>query len=293
MIDTAPFGHTGHESSRLVFGAAALWDATQEEADSVLARVRAAGVNHIDVAASYGDAELRLAPWLVAHRNEVFLATKTGERSYDGAYAQIRKSLERMRVDCVDLIQLHNLVDPDEHERALGPGGALQAAVEAREEGLVRFIGVTGHGSRVARMHLASLERFAFDSVLLPYSRPMQAQPAYAEDFEALLALCEQRGVAVQTIKAVARRRWQEGAERTHGTWYEPLTDPDAIERAMHWALARPGIFVNSAGDRQLLDSILAAASSFGSAPDEALLTADAERLDIQPLFLPGFRAPA
>jgi aryl-alcohol dehydrogenase-like predicted oxidoreductase len=170
VIATAPFGSTGHESTRTIFGAAALGSVTQEVADRTLDLLVERGVNHIDTAASYGDSELRLAPWLARNRDSVFLATKTGERSRKDAREEIRRSLDRLGVDRVDLIQLHNLVDVIEWETALREGGALEAAVEARDEGLVRFIGVTGHGLTVPAMHRRSLERFAFDSVLLPYS---------------------------------------------------------------------------------------------------------------------------
>ena len=168
------------------------------------------GINHIDTAASYGEAELRLGPWMERHRERFFLATKTGERTYEAARDQIRRSLERLRVPQVDLIQLHNLAQPEEWDVAMGPDGALRACVEAREAGLVRFIGVTGHGTGIARMHRRSLERFDFDSVLLPFNYPMMQNPQYAADFEALLALCQERNVAVQTIKAITRAPWEE-----------------------------------------------------------------------------------
>ena len=180
MIAKAPFGATGHDSSRVIFGAAALGDVTQREADDALPLLFEHGVNHIDTAASYGDAELRLAPWLREHRKAFFLATKTGERAYAPAREEIRRSLERMGVEQVDLIQLHCLVHPDEWELALGEEGALRAAIEARDEGLVRFIGVTGHGLTVAAMHRRSLERFPFDSVLFPYSHVITRDEAYA-----------------------------------------------------------------------------------------------------------------
>jgi aryl-alcohol dehydrogenase-like predicted oxidoreductase len=283
MIPTLPFGRTGHESTRLVFGAAALHSATQEQADRALERLLEAGVNHIDVAASYGDAELRVGPWMARHRDDFFVATKTGERAYGAARDQIRRSLERLRVDRIDLIQLHNLVKPEEWEVALGDDGALRAAVEARDEGLVRFIGVTGHGTRVADMHRRSLERFPFDSVLLPYNHAMMQSPEYAREFESLLAVCEERGVAAQTIKSVARRRWTEDATPTHTTWYEPLCDPGDVHRAVHWALARPGIFVNSASDLGLLDLMIEAADCFEAPPGETEMRAACARLAAEP----------
>jgi aryl-alcohol dehydrogenase-like predicted oxidoreductase len=288
-IERIPFGRTGHASSRIIFGAAALSRASQQDADRALELLLAAGVNHIDVAASYGDAELWIGPWMERHRADFFLATKTGERSYSAAREGIQRSLERLRVEQIDLIQLHGLVRPDEWEQAFGPEGALRAALEAREAGEVRFIGVTGHGTRVAGMHRRSLERFPFDSVLLPYNFAMMGQPEYAVDFEALVGICAEREVAVQTIKSLARRRWVEGAEPTHSTWYEPLTDPAEVEVAIHWALSRPGIFVNSASDVGLLEHILAAANSFSEKPRAEEMNTG--QLGLQPLFVRGYSA--
>jgi aryl-alcohol dehydrogenase-like predicted oxidoreductase len=287
MLATLPFGRTGHESTRILFGAAALATIPQEQADAALPLLLEAGVNHRDTAASYGEAELRMAPWLARHRARFFLATKTGERTYAGARDQIARSFDRMGVDRIDLLQLHNLVKEDEWELALGPDGALRAAVEARDAGRVRFIGVTGHGTRVAAMHLRSLARFDFDSVLLPMSRTALRDAEYARDFERLLALCAERNVAVQTIKAIARRRWPDGSTPTHTTWYEPLTDPDEIERAVHWALARPGVFVNTASDVRLLAPILRAAASF----DAGRHHATPEPAGTEPLFVRGYAA--
>jgi aryl-alcohol dehydrogenase-like predicted oxidoreductase len=289
MLPTLPFGRTGHHSTRILFGAAALARASQEEADRGLAVLLEAGVNHIDTAASYGDAELRIGPWMREHRRRFFLATKTGERSYDGARLEIRRSLERLRVDQLDLLQLHNLVKEEEWEQALGSDGALRAAIEAREEGLVRFLGVTGHGTRVARMHLRSLERFAFDSVLLPYNFSMLQDAEYAREFEALLSVCRKRGVAVQTIKSIARRRWEEGATPRTTTWYEPLENQEEINRAVHFALSKPGVFVNTASDLALLPRMIEATRRYQHAPSEAALRADAERLAITPLFVRGY----
>ena len=288
MIPRIPFGRTGHSSTRILFGAAALFRVDQAAADRVLEDLLEAGINHIDVAASYGDAELRVGPWMREHRGDFFLATKTGERGYAGARDQIRRSLERLQVDQVDLIQLHNLTDEAGWQEAFSDDGALRACVEARDEGLVRFIGVTGHGTRVARMHLRSLERFDFASVLLPYNFAMMAEPDYAASFEELLALCAQREVAVQTIKAVARRRWQEGEKRTTTTWYHAFEAPEDVERAVHWALARPGVFVNTASDPTLLRHTLAAAGRFRGAPGDDEMRAANARLDVEPLFVHG-----
>ena len=212
----------------------------QDKADGVLEVLLEYGINHIDTAASYGESELRIGPWMREHRKRFFLATKTGDRTYQGARDSLHRSLERLRVDQVDLIQMHNLVAENEWATALGAGGALEALVEARTQGLVRFIGVTGHGSQVAAMHRRSLERFPFDSVLFPYNFTMLNIDQYAADAEALLKVCRERNVATQTIKSVARRRWQNGDGRKF-SWYEPLRDRDAIRRGVHFVLSRPG----------------------------------------------------
>jgi aryl-alcohol dehydrogenase-like predicted oxidoreductase len=285
MIPKATFGRTGHQSTRTIFGAAALGDVTQAQADRTMELLLRYGVNHIDTAASYGDSEPRLGPWLERQQADFFLATKTGERTYQAAYDQIRRSLERLRVDRVDLIQLHNLVDPKEWETALGPGGALEAAVRAREEGLVRFIGVTGHGTTVAAMHRRSLERFDFDSVLLPYNYPMMQNRQYAADFEALVALSQERGVAVQTIKAITRAPWGD-RPHTAATWYEPLRDPAAIDLAVHWVLGRPGLFLNTVGDIDVLPLVLDAAERFRERPSEEAMEELEKQQVMEPLFV-------
>jgi aryl-alcohol dehydrogenase-like predicted oxidoreductase len=284
VIAKAPFGSTGHESSRVIFGAAALSDVSQAEADKTFELLLEHGINHIDTAASYGDSELRVAPWLERHPDAFFLATKTGERNYQEARDEIRRSLDRLGVDHVDLIQLHNLVDVIEWEFALRDGGALQAAVEAREEGLVRFIGITGHGLSVPAMHRRSLERFAFDSVLLPYNFRQLQDARYREELEALAAVCAERGVAVQTIKSIALAPWDGRAQTAH-TWYEPLTDAGEIELAVHWVLGREGVFLNSVGDVNLLQHVLDAAERFEQRPDAAAMQALVERRSLEPLF--------
>lgn len=285
MIETTPFGATGHRSTRVIFGAAALGDVSQTEADDALGLLLEHGINHIDSAASYGDSELRLAPWFREHRDRFFLATKTGERSYGAAREEIRRSLDRMQVDQVDLIQLHCLVHPAEWELALGEEGALRAAVEAREEGLVRFIGVTGHGLTVAEMHRRSLERFPFDSVLLPYSHVIMQDAPYAADVEPLLATCRERNVAVQTIKGIARGPWG-SKEPSAATWYEPLVEQAQIDLAVHWVLGEPGIFLNSPGDLDLLPRVLDAAERFALRPAETEMAELASEQRLSSLFV-------
>jgi len=284
MVARAPFGSTGHESSRTIFGAAALGSVSQAQADEALETLLEFDVNHIDTAASYGDSELRLAPWLARHRERFFLATKTGRRDRAGAREEIRLSLDRLGVDSVDLLQLHNLVDVIEWEAALGEGGALEAAVEARDEGLVRFIGVTGHGLSAARMHRRSLERFPFDSVLLPYSAIQIRDAAYSADFDELAAVCEQRRIAMQTIKAISLAPWN-GRTPTASTWYEPLREQSDIDLAVHWVLGRPGIFLNTAGDLALLPKVLDAAARFEDRPSDGEIDDLVSRRSLVALF--------
>ena len=285
MIATAPFGSTGHDSTRTIFGAAALGDVSRAAAEATLELLLEHGVNHIDTAASYGDSELRVASWLARHPGTFFVGTKTGQREYRGAKEEIHRSLERLGVDRLDLIQLHNLVDVIEWETALRDGGALEAAIEARDEGLVRFIGVTGHGLSVPAMHRRSLERFPFDSVLLPYNDVQMRDVRYAAEFEALAATCAERGVALQTIKSIALAPWN-GRPQTSQTWYEPLTEPDEIELAVHWAMARPGAFINTVGDTSLVPHVLAAAARFEVAPVAGAIDALVERRALAPLFV-------
>lgn len=285
MIEKIPFGRTGHNSTRTLFGAAAMGRVTQAEADATLDVLLKYGVNHIDTAASYGDAELRIGPWMPRHRDKFFLATKTEKRTYKEAKEELHRSLERMRVDSVDLWQMHILVDPQEWETAMGPGGALEAFIEAREQGLVRFLGVTGHGITVAKMHMRSLERFDFDSVLLPYNYPMMQNAEYAADLEALYKVCREKNVAFQTIKGICRRPWGD-KKPTRACWYEPFEDQADIDRAVHYVLARPGAFINTVGDIYLLPRVLDAAGRFESAPAEADLQAAVKRLEMEPLFV-------
>ncbi len=285
MIERQPFGPTGHQSSRVIFGGAALGRADQETADRILELLLRYGINHLDTAADYGDSELRIAPWLVGRRSQFFLATKTSQRSGDGARAGLERSLQRLGVDSVDLIQLHNLVEPDEWEQAHGPGGALEALVLARDEGLVRHIGVTGHGLRIPAMHLRALERYDYASVLFPYNFSLLSEPGYRSDIENLIEVAGERGVALQTIKAIARRRWPADGPRPRRSWYQPLEDPDAITRAVHYVLGRPGLFLLTTSDYERLPAVLEAASGPGPVPGDEEMEADSRRLDVAALF--------
>jgi aryl-alcohol dehydrogenase-like predicted oxidoreductase len=284
IIQQQPFGRTGHTSTRAILGAAAFWEVTQEEADRALELAFQYGVNHIDTAPSYGESEQRIGSWIRRHGKSFFLATKTLERTAAKARQELHRSLERLAVTQVDLWQLHNLVDPQEWAVALAPGGALEAAIAAREEGLVRFIGVTGHGLNVARRHLQSLERFDFDAVLLPFSYMLAQNAQYLADFKELLAVCQRRNVAVQTIKAIVRAPW-DNHPRTHATWYEPLAEQAEIDLAVHWVLGHPDLFLITAGDTNLLPKVLEAASRFQSQPSEEAMQAQMSRLGMRALF--------
>jgi aryl-alcohol dehydrogenase-like predicted oxidoreductase len=285
MIPRKPFGRTGHESSRVIFGAAALSDVSQADADRTIDAVIAAGINHFDTAASYGDSEVRLGPWVKHHRNEIFLASKTGIRTASEAYEEIQRSLERLQTDHLDLIQLHNLVDNDEWEVATGAGGSLEAAIRARDEGLVKFIGVTGHGVEVAAQHSKSLLRFDFDSVLLPYSYVMMQNPQYAADFADLYDTCQQRNVAMQTIKAVTRRPWGEQKPDT-STWYDPLRDREGLGLAINWVLGDGNVFLNTLGDINILPTVLDLAQDLIGRPDNDQMDALVAKYEMEPLFV-------
>ncbi|MBN1993781.1 MAG: aldo/keto reductase [Anaerolineae bacterium] len=286
MIEKLPFGRTGHHSTCTLFGAAALWSCTQAEADQTLDVLLEYGVNHIDTAASYGEAELRIGPWMKRHRKDFFLATKTEQRTYQKAKEELQRSLDRLQTDHVDLWQIHAITEPEPLETALGPGGALEAFIEAREQGLVRFFGVTGHGTQIAKLHQRSLERFDFDSVLLPYNYLMMQNPQYAADFEALYKICREKKVAVQAIKSIARGPWGDKA-KTRTCWYEPFEAQADIDRAVNYVLSRPGIFLNTVGDIGLLPKVLDAASRFQQTrPTDQEMQKMVEATAAAPLFV-------
>ena len=290
MIPTHPFGNTGHQSSRIIFGAAALGGMRQEKADSTIDMVRKAGINHFDTAASYGQSELRLRDFLQDHRQDVFIASKTGDRDGDMARRSIEQSLERMKIDHLDLIQFHNLAQDADWNTVMAAGGALEAAKQAQKEGLVKFIGITGHGTRIAEMHLKSLAEYDFASVLLPYYHLMMQEDQYKSEFEALYKLCADKGVAIQTIKAIAKRRWREDDASPKFSWYEPYRDEGIIERAVHFVLRREHLFLNSTSDASLLPRIFSAAESFNEGVAENLddLVAEDNSNEGESLFVRG-----
>jgi aryl-alcohol dehydrogenase-like predicted oxidoreductase len=285
MIPKQAFGRTGHLSTRVLFGGVALANVTQAEADQTLDLLLENGINHIDTAASYGDAELRIGPWMKKHRNDFFLATKTENRTYQEAKDELHRSLERLQVDSIDLWQMHLLADEEGWQTAMGPGGALEAFIEAREQGLTRFLGVTGHGLQVSDFHKRSLKRFDFDSVLLPYNPLLMRNPQYAAGFNDLVAYCQQNEIAVQTIKSLASRIWREGEKKTRSPWYKPLEDQTQIDATVHWVLSRPGIFLNSVGDIHLLPKVLDAAQRFDDQMEQADLDYAVSKIETEPIF--------
>ncbi len=286
MIPTIPFGSTGHLSTRTLFGAAALGNVTQQQADDTLATLLDYGVNHIDTAASYGEAELRIAPWMPDHRDDFFLATKTDKRSYEESKAQIDNSLQRLSVSHVDLMQLHSLGDEADWDKVFADDGAFKAVIEAKDAGKTRFVGITGHGVHIARLHLRALEIYPFDAVLLPLNYPMSLNEDYMSDFDELRAVCRERGIAMQTIKAVTRRPWGE-QERSAATWYQPLEQQDAIDNAVNWVLGNyPEVFLNTVGDIHVLPRVLDAASRFAEATSDEAMAEMFEQREMAPLFV-------
>jgi aryl-alcohol dehydrogenase-like predicted oxidoreductase len=263
------FGRTRHLSSRIIFGAYALSEATQAEADHVLELLLEYGINHIDTAQMYGNSEQLIGSWMKKHRDDFFIATKTRKRKYSGALADLQQSLKDLCIDRLDLWQMHGLTGSVGWETAMGPDGTLEAFKEARQLGLVRFLGVTGHGIKAPGMHTRSLERFVFDSVQVPYNYPLLQKPLYSADYERLISFCRERHVAIQTIKSIARAPWNNHQKTYHTYFYEPLESREAIDLAVHWVLGDPETFLISAGDMKLLPRVLDAASRYKERPSE------------------------
>lgn len=253
-------GRLGHQSSVLIYGAAALAEVDQDTADASVQLALDAGINHLDVAASYGDAELRLGPWMPTIRERVFLATKTGLRDRDEAWAQLNRSLERLQTDHLDLLQVHAVGDPEELELVTRRGGSLEAAVRARDEGLTGAIGITGHGHQAPATHLEALRRFPFDTVLTPLNYILGQDPAYLADYQALVAEIQANDAALMIIKAASRRNWPEPDGHSYGTWYEPFDDQERIGAAVAWVLSHPEVTgIATPGDVRLLPLLIEA----------------------------------
>lgn len=281
-MQTRRFGRTNHMSTLAIFGSAAFYQCDQPTADKAMEQVIAAGVNHIDVAPSYGLAEERLGPWLEQERGRFFLGCKTQERTREQAWAELHRSLKLLRVSDFDLYQLHAVNSDEELDQVTGPGGALEAAVQAREEGLTRFIGITGHGAQVPAIFIEALRRFDFDTVLFPLNPVQYANPEYRRDAEALLRLCLEREVGVMIIKSIAKGPWG-GTPKTYNTWYEPFDDFDTIQQTVRFALSQEGVTgLCSAAEVALLPAYLRACEEFTpmSAADQADLIARSAALE-------------
>ena len=284
-IEKRMFGNTGHKSSAVIFGAAALWNETQDAADRILDLILEYGINHIDVAPRYGEAELRVGSWMRRYRKDFFLATKTAARSYHGAKEEIFRSLDRLKTDYIDLIQMHSLTHPDEWEQAFASEGALEALKEVRNEGLVKFIGVTGHGWTAPAMHKRSIERFDFNSILMPWNWLVAHYKNYPEDFQKTTELCIKKNIAVQTIKSIARGPWPAGVKPNYTTWYQPLEDYDSIRKSVHWVLSHKDIFLNSIGDVKILPSVLRAADTLAECPSDEDMHSMSEKFGLASIF--------
>jgi predicted aldo/keto reductase-like oxidoreductase len=267
MIARKEFGNTGHLSTRTIFGAFALSEANQKKADEIMDTVMESGINHIDTAASYGNSETRLGPWIKHYRNNFFLASKTEKRNYTEAKEELYRSLDLLQTDSLDLWQMHNLVNVKQWDEAFAPGGAIEAFIEAKNKGLVKYLGVTGHGLAAPKMHLKSIGNYNFDSVLLPYNYVIMQNKEYAADFKKLEILCKNKNIALQTIKSLAIGKLGHKTA-SHNVWYNPLTKPQDINKAVHWVLGNPNVFLNTSGDFELLKLIIDAAKNFSIKTD-------------------------
>jgi len=277
-------GRTGHMSTVAIFGAAAFQEATLAVADAAMEQVIAAGVNHIDVAPSYGLAEERLGPWLARERDRFFLGCKTQERTRERAEAELHRSLERLQVDSFDLYQLHAVTNMEELDQVTGPGGALEAVLDAREKGLTRFIGITGHGVKAPSVFLEALRRTDFDTVLFALNFVQYADAVFRRNAEELLSRCRARDVGVMIIKAIAKGPWGDRSQ-IYNTWYEPFDQPDQIQRAVRFALSQDVTGLCTAADVSILSSFLEACQLFtpmSDAKQEALI---AGAVEYEPLF--------
>ena len=283
-IETKPFGRTGHESSRLIFGGVALSNVDREESARVLELLLQYGVNHIDTAVTYGDSEKRIGEWMKEHRRDFFLATKIDARGYDDARRELETSLKDLQVDSIDLLQMHELVEDEDTDAFLGRDGALKVLQEAKEEGLASYVGVTSHGFDAPRLLRRCLNAYDFDSVLLPFSFPLSIHHEYRTDFEALRYICQEKGVVIQTMKSIQRGPWGD-QPRTRNAWYRPLEGPKDIARAVHWVMSFEDLFLTSVGDTGLLPLVLEAAATYEEAPERSEMDEMRSRLN---MTIPG-----
>jgi aryl-alcohol dehydrogenase-like predicted oxidoreductase len=261
-METRRFGRTGHMSTVAIFGAAAFGDISQADADKVMEMVIEAGVNHIDVAPSYGQAEIRIGPWMPRERKRFFLGCKTMERTKEGAWKELRESLKRLQTETFDLYQCHAITTMEELDAVTMAGGALEAFEEARREGLTQFIGITGHGVNAPQIYLEALRRFDFDSVLFPLNFVQMANPEYRQHAEELIATCKAKDVGTMVIKAITKGPWGARAH-TATTWYEPFDKREEIQQAVNFALSYDVTGLCSAGDTRVLPIMLKACKNY------------------------------
>jgi aryl-alcohol dehydrogenase-like predicted oxidoreductase len=278
------FGRTGHMSTVAIFGAAAFWEIDQPRADKVLELLLAHGVNHIDVAPSYGQAEERVGPWIKRMRERFFLGCKTTERTKEGATAEMHRSLERLQTQSFDLYQIHAITTMTELDQVTGPGGALEAIVEARDAGLTRFIGITGHGWESPSIFQEALRRFDFDSVLFPLNFVQYADPEFRRNTDELIRMCREKDVATMVIKSITRGPWGEHP-KTHNTWYQPFDDPGHIQQAVNFALSQDVSGICTAGDVTVLPLILDACEQFEPMDMEAQQKLIDSAGEFEPIF--------
>jgi aryl-alcohol dehydrogenase-like predicted oxidoreductase len=286
-MELRPLGNLGYDTSVLIYGAAMLAEVDQDTADRSIQEALDAGINHFDTAAGYGDSELRLGPWMPRIRDQIYLATKTGDRDSEAAWASINRSLERLQTDHVDLIQLHAIGDLEELDLAMAKGGAIEAAVRARDEGLATAIGITGHGHDAPDTHREALRRFDFQAVLTPWSYVLSQRAPYADSYRALAEDCRSRDVALRLIKTVARRNWTT-ADHRYTTWYEPLDQLAQVRAAVSWALAQPIVCgLATPGDVDLLGMVVAAEADRVSLSDAETQLDAAESLSSPFISMP------
>jgi aryl-alcohol dehydrogenase-like predicted oxidoreductase len=286
-MDKRLLGRTQHESSIVIFGGAALGRRTQEEADAALDLAAAAGINHLDVAASYGKAETLTGPWLAQHgrREQFFVSTKTEKRDRAGAWEEIERSLKLLHTSYTDLHQIHAVTEFEEMERALGPGGAIEAFQEARDKGMTKYLGITGHGLKVAAIFIEALQRFDFDTILFPINAVLYGNADYRRDTERLLAMAQERNVGVMAIKSVAKGPWGERAQN-YDTWYEPYDIQDKINQGVRFSLSQPNVTgIPSAGDVRLLPMVIQAAENFVPMADDEQAVWIEQSRELEPLF--------
>jgi len=286
MIEKMKFGRTGHFSTRIIFGAASLSEVTQKEADETYELLKKYDINHIDVAHSYGNAEERIGPWMKKDRDSFFLASKTDKRTKRAAMDELYETLEKLKTDYIDLWQFHCLIDEKEWDIAMGDDGVLDAAIEAKKQGLIKNIGVTGHGVNAPSMHYKSLMRYDFDSVLFPYNYIMMQNYQYSSDVNKLIQLCKKRNVAIQTIKSLAKSPVKDGEKNPYSTWYSPLTDEKSIAKSVNWVLKNPNVFLNSTGDITILPTLLEKACQEFFIPSDEDMKMLISSQSIEPLFV-------